>query len=45
MDIKVYGDDIPAKVKIDGILLIKRLNYELGLKLEGVHYNIGLPYT
>jgi hypothetical protein len=37
LDIKVYGDGIiPGRVKIEGVLLIERLNYELDLRLEDV---------
>lgn len=37
LDIKVYGTDIiPCDIKIEGILLIESLNYQLELGLEGV---------
>jgi len=37
LDIKVYSNGIiPGRVKIDGVLLIERLNYELDLGLEDV---------
>jgi hypothetical protein len=37
LDIKVYGHFIiPVRVKIEGVLFIERLNYELGLLLEDV---------
>jgi hypothetical protein len=35
LDIKVYGEGIiPGNVKIEGVLLVERLNYELNLMLE-----------
>ncbi len=36
LDIFIYGWNIPSKVKVQGILLIEKLNYELNLKLEKV---------
>ena len=37
LDIKVYGHGvIPGRVKVEGVLLIEKLNYELNLKLEEV---------
>lgn len=37
LDIKVYGQGIiPGATKIEGVLLIEKLNYELDLRLENV---------
>ena len=32
LDIFVYGDNIPLEVKVEGVLLVRDLNYELNLE-------------
>jgi len=43
LDIFVYGDNIPPEVKADGVLLIRDLNYELGLNLDDVPFQHWTP--
>ncbi|MBI2862390.1 MAG: hypothetical protein HYX89_06200 [Chloroflexi bacterium] len=45
LDIEVYGHSIIAvKVKVEGALLIEKLNYELGLRLEDVPLEHWTPF-
>jgi predicted nucleotidyltransferase len=43
LDIFVYGDNIPPEVKAYGVLLIRDLNYELGLNLDDVPFQHWTP--
>ena len=45
LDIKVYGSFIiPLVVKVEGILFIERLNYDLGLQLDDVPLEHWTPF-
>ncbi|RLF82185.1 hypothetical protein DRN48_09345 [Thermococci archaeon] len=43
LDIFVYGDNIPLEVKVEGVLLVRDLNYELELELQNVPFQHWTP--
>jgi len=43
LDIFVYRNNIPLEVKVEGVLLVRELNYELNLELENVPFQHWTP--